>query len=53
MDNEPVEGIYFLVKGAAGYVLKESKSQQNIIYIEISQGDDFGQVDVISFAVDN
>ena len=53
VDNEPVEGIYFMVKGAGGYVLKESKSQQNIVYIEISQGDDFGQVDLISFAIDN
>lgn len=36
VDGENVEGVYFLVKGAAGYVLKESRSQQNIVYIEIS-----------------
>ena len=32
VDNEPIEGIYFLVKGAAGYVLKEQRSKHNIIY---------------------
>ena len=53
VENDPIEGIYYLTKGAAGFVLKEKQTQHNIIYIEIIEGDDFGQVDIISCAVDN
>jgi len=27
--------------------------RRNIVYIEINQGDDFGQVDIVSCSIDN
>ena len=38
-----VDSIYFLVKGAAGFVLPIKK---NIVYAEIDEGDTFGQSDI-------
>lgn len=45
-EEDLVDSIFFLSKGAAGYVLP---SHGNIVYVEIDEGDDFGQSDIISY----
>lgn len=41
--------MYFLFKGAAGFVLPLKK---NIVYVEIQEGDDFGQIDIVTSSMD-
>lgn len=36
--------MYFLCKGTAAYVLPMEKS---LVYVEIEEGDDFGQSDIL------
>jgi hypothetical protein len=36
--------VYFVIKGKAGFVLPFKK---NVVYIEINQGDYFGDVDFV------
>ena len=38
-----------MIKGAAGFVLP---FKENIVYVEIDEGDDFGQVDIIAQCLD-
>lgn len=49
LDNDVIDSIYFLTKGSAGFVLK---LKTNIVYIEINEGDDFGQVDLVQCSLD-
>ena len=49
LDNDVIDSIYFLTRGTAGFVLKLKK---NIVYIEINEGDDFGQVDLVQCSID-
>lgn len=36
--------MYFLCSGAAGFVIP---FKRNIVYVEIDEGDDFGQADIV------
>ena len=47
-ETDPIEEIYFLTKGNAGFVLP---FKQNIVYIEILAGDYFGEIDLVLAAV--
>lgn len=38
-DENQIQGIYFLCKGTAAFVLPLAR---NIVYVEIEEGDDFG-----------
>ena len=44
-ENDQIESMYFLVRGAAGFVLP---FRVNIVYVEIQEGDDFGQIDIMA-----
>ena len=50
LDNDEVSCIYFLINGLAGYVLPKN---QNIMYIEFSEGCHFGIIDIVSYFVEN
>lgn len=39
-----IQGTYFLCKGTAAYVLP---LERNVVYVEVEEGDDFGQSDLI------
>ncbi len=43
VENDEIEHICFLFKGAAGYVVQ---LQQNIVYLEVNEGDEFGIFDI-------
>ena len=47
-EEEIIESIFFLKKGHAGYVLQFIR---NIVYIELHQGDDFGQIDIMQCGI--
>lgn len=51
-DKEPVEAIFFMIKGGAGYVLAPGSKNRNVVYVEVMQGDHFGQVDIMSCSLD-
>ena len=44
-ENDVIDSVFYLCKGAAGFVLPFN---ENIVYVEIDEGDDFGQVDIIA-----
>lgn len=48
-ENDPIEEIYFLSEGAAGFVLP---FRRNIVYVEIEEGDEFGHSDIFEAAHD-
>ena len=48
-ENDNVECIYFLTHGVAGFVLPFRK---NIVYVEIDEGDDFGQADITASSIE-
>ena len=41
-----------MIKGGAGYVLSPGSPHRNVVYVEIAQGDHFGQVDIMSCSLD-
>lgn len=49
-ETEPVDSIYILSKGAAGYILP---FDQKIVFIEVDQGEDFGLGDIIELSIKN
>ena len=48
-EGEPIDGIYFCVGGSIGYVLP---SFNNVIYICISKGYEFGLTDILGSTED-
>ena len=48
-EGDVIDSIYYLCIGAAGFVLP---FRQNIVYVEIMEGDDFGQADIVSCSID-
>ena len=48
-DGDIAYHMYFLTKGSAGFVLP---LKCNIIYVEINEGDDFGQVDILACSIE-
>lgn len=50
VEDDQIESIYFLSKGGAGYVIP---SKRNVVYLEVNEGDDFGQLDIMSCSVDH
>jgi CRP-like cAMP-binding protein len=46
-ENDPIEEIYFLCEGSAGFVLP---FRRNIVYVEIEEGDEFGHSDIFEAA---
>lgn len=48
-EEDIIECVYFLKKGGAGFVLP---FERNIVFIEINQGDDFGQHDIVSHSME-
>ena len=49
-EQDTIDSIYFLSNGSAGFVLPND--ERIVVYIELFSGEDFGQVDIISAAVD-
>ena len=43
-ETDQIVEIFFLIKGLAGFVLPFKK---NIVYIEVNQGDFFGELDFV------
>lgn len=41
--------MFFLFKGAAGFVLP---LKVNIVYVELQEGDDFGQIDIVTSSME-
>ena len=39
-----VDSIYFLTAGAAGFVIP---FMRNVVYVEIDEGDGFGEADIV------
>lgn len=46
-ETDPADSIYFLVSGAAGFVLP---FRRNIVYVEVDTGDEIGQEDLVEFS---
>jgi signal-transduction protein with cAMP-binding, CBS, and nucleotidyltransferase domain len=49
-ETDPADSIFFLVKGAAGFVLP---FRRNIVYVEVDTGDEIGQEDLVEFSQEN
>jgi len=49
-ETDPIQEIYFLMTGFAGFVLP---FQTNIVFIEIQPGDKFGEIDYLSSVTQN
>jgi hypothetical protein len=49
-ETDPADSIFFLVKGAAGFVIP---FRRNIVYIEVDTGDEIGQEDFLEFSHEN
>lgn len=47
-ESDNIENIFFLVKGSAGYVIP---FKRNVVYIEIEQGNHFGEIDIVNAAL--
>lgn len=47
-ESDSIENIFFLVKGSAGYVIP---FKRNVVYIEIEQGNLFGEIDIVNAAL--
>ena len=43
-ESDTIEDIFFMVKGSSGYVLP---FKENVVYIEIEPGDQFGEIDLV------
>jgi hypothetical protein len=48
MENDEIDSINFLKEGAAAFVIPLSK---NLIFTEINEGDEFGQLDLFYLSV--